>query len=141
MTAPSDATPNPAPEQIFPLAFGASAYFAALQGQLESTLQLTTAWTTAMTAFSSTILAPAGTRSAQGTPRSGFPGLRAVPSGGDSTPVAEHVRPQRRWPRQTYEPHMAGGMLRWLTEPPTLQPDLFDEVVELLVDEDIKTAS
>jgi hypothetical protein len=32
-------------------------------------------------------------------------------------------------------------MLRWLTEPPTLQTNLFDETIELLLDEDIKTAS
>jgi hypothetical protein len=121
---------------------GAAGYFAALQGQLESTLQLTTAWATAMSAFSSTILSPTGDRASGGTPVTGFQRLYAVRTvDATGTPTVDHVWPQQSWARQRFEPRAGAGMLRWLTEPPTLQADLFDEAVELLVDEDIKTAS
>lgn len=138
MTASREPNSHPLPTNSSPLLVGPADYFAAVH----STLQLTAAWATAVSAFSRTILSQAGDRATPVDLNTEFRGLyavRAVDPEGTST--TDHAWLQHSWANRNLEPHVAGGMLRWLTEPPTLQPDLFDEVVELLVDEDIKTAS
>ncbi len=148
----STSSPNPLQAASSPLTFGAANYFAVLRSQLEMTAQLTTAWASAMTALSgrmvsqSPTLAANGDQAARGVWTSGFPGLRSVRNistedSADDGAAAEERSGDRAWGRSVFQRPATGGMLRWLTEPPTLQTNLFDETIELLLDEDIKTAS
>jgi len=91
-------------------------YFTLAQRQLAVNLQLASTWAAAMTAMSGSMFSrPAPTAQDAGAVRN----FRLID--GAANPMAG-------WPR-------------WLNESPSMQPDLFDEAIELLVDEDIKTAS
>jgi hypothetical protein len=151
MTESTSTTPNPLQAASSPLTFGAANYFAVLRSQLEMTAQLTTAWASAMSALSSRMVAQSptlaplagdGDQTSRGVWSNGFPGLRAVRNvGSDDSSSTEEQSGDRTWDRPVFGRPATGGMLRWLTEPPTLQSNLFDETIELLLDEDIKTAS
>ena len=147
MTESTPTVPNPLQDNSSPLTFGAASYAAVLRSQVEMTMQLTVAWAAAVSAMSSRMLAvrPSG-GSAAGPPSdtwsNRFQGLRSVREvGADRNPPSEQPAADFTWSRPVFDQPAKGGMLRWLTEPPTLQNNLFDETIELLVDEDIKTAS
>ena len=148
MTGPTPIDANPLQTASSPLTFGAASYLAVMRSQLEMTMQLTTAWTAAVSAMSSRLLeqgsgaGPESTPAAPGVWRNGFQGLRSVRDVGSGTsPAPDQHAADFDWRRPVFDQPATGGMLRWLTEPPTLQTNLFDETIELLVDEDIKTAS
>ncbi len=148
MTESTPTDPNPLQAKRSPLTFGAASYAAMLQSQVEMTMQLTTAWAAAVSAMSSRMLAPRQTVDSDGKPSSdawsnSFRGLRSVRDvgGADRDTPSEQPVAGLTWSRPVFDQPANAGMLRWLTEPPTLQTNLFDETIELLVDEDIKTAS
>ncbi len=149
MTGSTSTSPNPPQAASSPLTFGAANYFGILRGQLEMTAQLTTAWVSAMSALSSRMLAQSPTlaggaqdQAARRPWSNGSAGLRSVRDvGPDDGADAEPRSGDHTGGRPVFERPATGGMLRWLTEPPTLQTNLFDETIELLLDEDIKTAS
>ena len=146
MTESTPADSNPVQDKSSPLTFGAASYAAVLQGQVEMTMQLTAAWAAAVSAMSSRMLAARPIGGSAGSPSSDawsnrFPGLRSVREVGvDRDTPSEQPAADITWSRPVFDQPAKGGMLRWLTEPPTLQANLFDETIELLVDEDIKTA-
>ncbi len=132
MTESTPTVPNPLQDNSSPLTFGAASYAAVLRSQVEMTMQLTVAWAAAVSAMSSRMLASRPSVGSADGPSvdawsNRFQGLRSIREVGADRPV--------------FDQPAKGGMLRWLTEPPTLQNNLFDETIELLVDEDIKTAS
>lgn len=148
MTGPTPTSPHRLQPVGFPLALGAAKYADLMRGQLEMTMQLTAAWTASMSALSSKLLTqrPAVGAESSGAAQSAFSdGLRSLRSMLDVDPHAA-AAPDRPatdfpWTRAVFDRPATGGMLRWLTAPPTLQTNLFDETIELLLDEDIKTAS
>ena len=147
MTGSTPTDPNPLQSASSPLNSGAADYVAVLRSQLEMTMQLTAAWVSAMSAMSSRMLAQApgaasDVSSSSDAWSNGFRGLRSVRDvGADRDTASEKPAADFTWSRPVFDRPAKGGMLRWLTEPPTLQTNLFDETIELLVDEDIKTAS
>lgn len=143
MTAAPDSARHPLLAGPSPLMFDVQSYAALIRRQWETTLELTTAWTAAMSAASSTLIGPpADAQSAARTNRATeVRRLWAVPTASGSataTPAASTTAAST-----TADLHFGrpGRMLGWLTATPTLHPDLFDEAMVLLVDEDIKTAS
>ena len=144
MTGSTSTNPNPLQAASSPLTFGAANYFAVLRSQLEMAAHLTTAWASAMSALSSRMVTPSpspaplagdGDQPDRGAWSNGLPGLRSVRDvGGDEGPATEQQSGDRTWGRPTFARPGTGGMLRWLTEPPTLQTNLFDETIELLLD-------
>ena len=139
------ASPNPARNTLTaatsPLMFGPAGYAELMRRQFETVLGLTTAWATAMSAASATVLAPASSSADQTTEESATPRLTVIPGEADSTPTATPESDGPGWLDGATHQHSSRGMLHWLTAAPTLHPNLFDEAVVLLVDEDIKTAS
>lgn len=157
MTGSTPTTPNSLQAADSPLTYGAANYgavnyFAVLRSQLEMTAQLTIAWASAMSALSGRMLAllpavadptrGAGDQAAHSRQSNGFPGSSSLPDGAaESVATEEPPSGGSSAGGPALERPAGGGMLSWLTEPPTLQTNLFDETIELLVDEDIKTAS
>lgn len=147
MTGPTPTGPNSLQGTGFPLTFGAADYVAVMRSQLEMTMQLTAAWAAALSTMSNSLFTPPGTDGPGGRPSHGmwsdeFRGLRSVRdvrTGG--RPAAEQQATEFTWTLPVFDQPATGRMLRWLTEPPTVQTNLFDETIELLLDEDIKTAS
>ncbi|MEP6559642.1 MAG: hypothetical protein ABJD68_01000 [Nakamurella sp.] len=115
-------------------------YLKLAQRQLEANLAIAATWAAAMSAISGGLLSPVrsdviGDQAEKGTPELAADTPRTSGPIGDA--ASERLTasywtnsgtPNPSWPR-------------WLNEPPTVQPDLFDEAIELLVDDDIKTAS
>jgi hypothetical protein len=140
MTAAPDSARHPLLAGSSPLMFGVQSYATLLRRQWETTLELTTAWTAAMSAASSTLIGPPADTVPTARPDRGAEARRlwAVPTeSGSATgrPAAATPAAELHFGQPT------GRMLGWLTTTPTLHPDLFDEAMVLLVDEDIKTAS
>lgn len=141
MTATSDSARNPMAAAASPLTLGVGGYAELMRRQVQTTMELTTAWATAVSAMSGVLIS----RSTAGGPSTGEATstatarrLRAVPTVGE--PIAdEPLAPPTQQEHHLGQP--GGRMLGWLTTTPTLHPDLFDEAMVLLVDEDIKTAS
>ncbi|MET0863392.1 MAG: hypothetical protein ABWZ98_03570 [Nakamurella sp.] len=127
-----------------PTATGAMApYLKLAQRQLEANLRMASTWAAAMSAMSGSMLAKPSVNAADEAqtgsryPTGGTGRIfrlingAAVETGAErlSSPYwATNGSPTPSWPR-------------YLNEPPTVQPDLFDEAIELLIDDDIKTAS
>ena len=94
-----------------------------------------------MSAMSGAIrTAPRAVNGAARRPSADTPRLTVLAGEANSTPTASPGPTGRGWLDGADEPHRP-RMLDWLTGSPTLHPNLFDEAVVLLVDEDIKTAS
>lgn len=142
MTASPSSPRNSMAANDSPLMFGSSGYAELMRRQFETAIQLTTAWATAMSAMSGAVRAApsAAVNGASGGASADAPQLTVLPGEGDSTPTANPGPTGRGWLDGADEPHRP-RMLDWLTGSPTLHPNLFDEAVVLLVDEDIKTAS
>jgi hypothetical protein len=125
-------------------------YLQLAQQQLQANLAMATTWASMMSA---------ATGSIRSHPRTA---ADSAPEATISTPdsaveFARSFRPSdeprnthssgRKVPEQVHLPYWTTNgsptpsWPRWLNEPPTVQPDLFDEAIELLVDDDIKTAS
>jgi hypothetical protein len=127
------------------IAAGAMApYLKLAQRQLEANLAIATTWAAAMSAVSGSMLSHVTTgTSAAGDATIGTPDLAARTArpfrliDTSSAAGAEHL-PTPYW---TTNGSPTPSWPRWINEPPTVQPDLFDEAIELLVDDDIKTAS
>ena len=142
MTASFSSARNPMAATTSPLMFGVGGYAALMRRQFETTMSLTSAWTTAMSAVTSTLLARTATGAWAVDEEVGgavtSPRLRAVPTDGASIEDGHATIPAQP---ERHHGQPGGRMLGWLTTTPTLHPDLFDEAMVLLVDEDIKTAS
>jgi len=120
-------------------------YLMLAQRQLEANLLIASTWAAAMSAVSGSLLShspSAGMNPARSTVRT----LGPVPASARSFRLINEPRndvhaerlPTPYW---TTNGSPTPSWPRFLNEPPTVQPDLFDEAIELLVDDDIKTAS
>ena len=118
-------------------------YLMMAQRQFLANLAMASTWAAAMSAVSGSILSHSRSPIAS---RPQEPGGPVAPANGpDRTfrlisgtvgPGQEHS--QSYW---TASGSPTPSWPRWINESPTVQPDLFDEAIELLVDDDIKTAS
>jgi hypothetical protein len=120
-------------------------YLRLAQRQLEANLAMATTWAAAMSAVSGSMRphAPvARNGGAAATARTPDPVVAKARSflliNGPGTEAATEHPPTPYW---TTNGSPTPSWPRWINEPPTVQPDLFDEAIELLVDDDIKTAS
>lgn len=126
-----------------PLHFGAGSYTHLLRQQFETTLQLTTAWAAAVSAMTGGLQSRIPNQ-ADGAPdrvQPESPQLTVIPGDAEGTPTAPPGPTGRGFLDGAEDLQRRPRMFDWLTGAPTLQPNLFDEAVVLLVDEDIKTAS
>jgi len=125
-------------------------YLVLAQRQLEANLAIATTWASVMSAATGSIRSHtraagnSATEAPIGTPdsavefaRSFRPGDEPSDTGSSGRKIPEHAHS----PYWTTNGSPTPSWPRWLNEPPTVQPDLFDEAIELLVDDDIKTAS
>ncbi|MET0967524.1 MAG: hypothetical protein ABWZ02_14080 [Nakamurella sp.] len=130
------------PERV--TAAGAMApYLMLAQRQLEANLRIATTWAAAMSAVSGSMLshAPSATHPEPAI-RTADPVVTKARSflliNGPGSAATDDHAPTPYW---TTNGSPTPSWPRWINEPPTVQPDLFDEAIELLIDDDIKTAS
>jgi hypothetical protein len=123
-------------------------YLKLAQRQLEANLRVATTWAAMMSAVSGSMRPPAvfaGTagEASVGTADSaiGFARSFRANEPSNSHSAGKKIPEQAHSPYWTTNGSPTPSWPRWLNEPPTVQPDLFDEAIELLVDDDIKTAS
>ena len=118
-------------------------YLVLAQRQLEANLRIASTWAAAMSAVSGSMLshAPSGGSSSV-KPSTGTPDPAADPTRPFRLITSSDARADR--PQPPYwntNGNPTPSWPRWINEMPTVQPDLFDEAIELLIDDDIKTAS
>ncbi len=132
-------------EQTLPAHPAMAPYLMLAQRQLEANLLIASTWAAAMSAVSGSLLsgAPSAKNSSAATT------IRTPDPVPDSTRSFRLINGPRNDARAEHSPtpywttngSPTPSWPRWLNEPPTVQPDLFDEAIELLIDDDIKTAS
>ena len=112
-------------------------YLKMAQRQFAANMAMASTWAAAMSAVSEGMLAHSSSAIADqaARPEDGTNHSFRLISG---TAEAGQEHSQSYW---TSSGTPTPSWPRWINESPTVQPDLFDEAIELLVDDDIKTAS
>jgi hypothetical protein len=119
-------------------------YLVLAQRQLQANLRIATTWAAAMSAVSGSMLshAPSAAKHPEPAIRTADPVVTKARSflliNGPGSEATDYHAPTPYW-KTNGSP--TPSWPRWINEPPTVQPDLFDEAIELLIDDDIKTAS
>jgi hypothetical protein len=124
-------------------------YLVLAQRQLKANLRVAATWAAMMSAASSSMrsqaqFAHSATETTISRPDSAVEFARSFRVGkepSNSNSAGKKIPEQAHSPYWTTNGSPTPSWPRWINEPPTVQPDLFDEAIELLVDDDIKTAS